>query len=101
MYLFLYDERKEDEKITKKQKSTLFIKFLFLFYFQKNRKIEYYFIYCFGTGRQATMLKKLKGKMKRRNTEPTMQVATTGGPAMSLAVAPQENEENDTNNTDF
>lgn len=47
------------------------------------------------------MLKKLKGKMKRRNTEPTMQVATPGGPAMSLAVAPQENEENDTNNTDF
>lgn len=57
--------------------------------------------FYFGTGRQATMLKKLKGKMKRRNTEPTMAVATTGGPSMSLAVAPQENEENDTNNTDF
>lgn len=47
------------------------------------------------------MLKKLKGKMKRRNTEPTMTVATSGGPSMSLAVAPQENEETDTNNTDF
>lgn len=47
------------------------------------------------------MLKKIKGKMKRRNTEPTMPLAATGGPSMSLAVAPQENEENDTNNTDF
>lgn len=58
-------------------------------------------IISFWTGRQATMLKKLKGKMKRRNTEPTMTVATSGGPSMSLAVAPQENEETDTNNTDF
>lgn len=67
------------------------------------------------------MLKKLKGKMKRRNTEPTMVVgsggnnanATTGGVAasggsanigtsISLAVAPQESEENNLdNNTDF
>lgn len=48
------------------------------------------------------MLKKLKGKMKRRNTEPTMAVTAAGGPSgMSLAVAPQENDENDSNNTDF
>ena len=46
------------------------------------------------------MLKKLKGKMKRRNTEPTMTVAAPGGPSLALA-APQENEENDQNNTDF
>lgn len=55
----------------------------------------------FGTGRQATMLKKLKGKMKRRNTEPTMNVVASG-PHMSLAVAPtHENDEIDSNNTDF
>lgn len=54
-----------------------------------------------GFGRQATMLKKLKGKMKRRNTEPTMTMVASG-PSMSLAVAPtQENDENDSNNTDF
>ena len=47
------------------------------------------------------MLKKLKGKMKRRNTEPTMAVGPSG-PSMQLAIAPQEHEENnDTNNTDF
>lgn len=52
--------------------------------------------------KQATMLKKLKGKMKRRNTEPTMAVTAAGGTsAMALAVAPQENDENDSNNTDF
>lgn len=58
---------------------------------------------------QATMLKKLKGKMKRRNTEPTMTtVGATGGgmgvssvPALTLAVAPQENDEDAENNTDF
>ena len=54
-----------------------------------------------GTGRQATMLKKLKGKMKRRNTEPTM-VSAVGvtGHQMTLA-APQEPDELDSNNTDF
>lgn len=57
---------------------------------------------------QATMLKKLKGKMKRRNTEPTMTLGATGStagvssvPALTLAVAPQENDENSENNTDF
>lgn len=65
-------------------------------------KIPITLIFVFsGPDGQATMLKKLKGKMKRRNTEPTMTVATTGGPSMSLAVAPQENEETDANNTDF
>lgn len=49
---------------------------------------------------QATMLKKSKNKVKRRNTEPSMAMATTG-PSMSLAVAPQENDENDSNNLDF
>lgn len=68
------------------------------------------------------MLKKLKGKMKRRNTEPTMFVGSGGnsanattsggvtasggstntGTSISLAVAPQESEENSLdNNTDF
>ncbi|XP_059612130.1 diacylglycerol kinase theta isoform X3 [Phlebotomus argentipes] len=47
---------------------------------------------------KATMLKKCKGKMKRRNTEPTMALGPST-PAMSLAVAPQENDEN--NETDF
>lgn len=46
------------------------------------------------------MLKKIKNKMKRRNTEPSMAVAT-GGPSMSLAVAPQDNDDHDSNNTDF
>lgn len=41
------------------------------------------------------MLKKLKGKMKRRNTEPTM---TAGNVTL---VAPAEPEELDQNNTDF
>lgn len=53
---------------------------------------------------QATMLKKLKGKMKRRNTEPTMTVVmggATSAPALTLAVAPQENDESSENNTDF
>lgn len=57
---------------------------------------------------QATMLKKLKGKMKRRNTEPTMTLGATGSaggvssvPALTLAVAPQENDETSENNTDF
>lgn len=49
---------------------------------------------------QATMLKKMKGKMKRRNTEPTMQVMGPSGIQMTLA-APQEPEEVDSNNTDF
>lgn len=60
-----------------------------------------YIIVLGPDGAQATMLKKIKGKMKRRNTEPTMPLAATGGPSMSLTVAPQENEENDSNNTDF
>ncbi|GAB0100474.1 Diacylglycerol kinase [Sergentomyia squamirostris] len=47
---------------------------------------------------KATMLKKCKGKMKRRNTEPTMALGAPS-PAMSLAVAPQENDDN--NETDF
>lgn len=46
------------------------------------------------------MLKKMKGKMKRRNTEPTMQVMGPSGIQMTLA-APQEPEEVDSNNTDF
>ncbi|XP_037913721.1 diacylglycerol kinase theta isoform X3 [Hermetia illucens] len=53
---------------------------------------------------KATMLKKNKAKMKRRNTEPTMAVAGSTAPSMSLAIAPQEqdeNSENSTNNTDF
>lgn len=50
---------------------------------------------------QATMLKKIKNKMKRRNTEPSMALASTSGPTMPLAVAPPDNDENDSNNTDF
>lgn len=50
---------------------------------------------------QATMLKKIKNKMKRRNTEPSMVLAATGGPSMSLAVAPQDTDDHDSNNTDF
>lgn len=47
------------------------------------------------------MLKKLKGKMKRRNTEPTMALGQPG-PSMTLSVAPHEEElESNTNNTDF
>ncbi|XP_055588120.1 diacylglycerol kinase theta isoform X2 [Uranotaenia lowii] len=49
---------------------------------------------------KATMLKKMKGKMKRRNTEPTMQVMGPSGMQMTLT-APQEPEEVDSNNTDF
>ncbi|XP_049535653.1 diacylglycerol kinase theta isoform X1 [Anopheles darlingi] len=49
---------------------------------------------------KATMLKKMKGKMKRRNTEPTMQVMGPSGIQMTLA-APQEPDEVDSNNTDF
>lgn len=55
---------------------------------------------CGGGTTQATMLKKSKNKVKRRNTEPSLAMATTG-PSMSLAVAPQENDENDSNNMDF
>lgn len=52
-------------------------------------------------GRQATMLKKLKGKMKRRNTEPTMSAGSNiGGHQMTL-VTPAEPDELDQNNTDF
>jgi hypothetical protein len=50
------------------------------------------------------MLKKLKGKMKRRNTEPTMSAgnttATTTSHQMTLAT-PAEPDELDQNNTDF
>lgn len=52
-----------------------------------------------GTGRQATMLKKMKGKMKRRNTEPTMAVGSSGH-QMTLLATPHEPDE-DSNNTDF
>lgn len=54
-------------------------------------------------GRQATMLKKLKGKMKRRNTEPTMSAGSntsTTSHQMTLAT-PAEPDELDQNNTDF
>lgn len=47
------------------------------------------------------MLKKNKNKMKRRNTEPSMVIAATGGPSMSLAVAQPDNDDHDSNNTDF
>ncbi|XP_037051988.1 diacylglycerol kinase theta isoform X6 [Bradysia coprophila] len=58
-------------------------------------------VVVFNSALKATMLKKLKGKMKRRNTEPTMNVVASG-PHMSLAVAPtHENDEIDSNNTDF
>lgn len=51
------------------------------------------------TGRQATMLKKLKGKMKRRNTEPTMSAGgNVAGHQMTLVAEPDEL---DQNNTDF
>lgn len=47
------------------------------------------------------MLKKLKGKMKRRNTEPTMTAGTnTTSQQMSLAAA-VEPEEVSQNETDF
>jgi hypothetical protein len=46
------------------------------------------------------MLKKLKGKMKRRNTEPTMSAGTVAGHQMTL-VTPAEPDEIDQNNTDF
>lgn len=45
------------------------------------------------------MLKKIKNKMKRRNTEPSMVLAATSGP--SLAVAQQDNDDHDSSNTDF
>lgn len=55
----------------------------------------------FWSDRQATMLKKLKGKMKRRNTEPTMTAgANTTSQQMSLAAA-VEPEEVSQNETDF
>ncbi|XP_055849661.1 diacylglycerol kinase theta isoform X5 [Episyrphus balteatus] len=51
---------------------------------------------------KATMLKKNKSKMKRRNTEPTMVVAGTATPQMSLAIQPAEDNNSDqANNTDF
>ncbi|KAH8362753.1 hypothetical protein KR084_000747 [Drosophila pseudotakahashii] len=60
---------------------------------------------------KATMLKKNKLKMKRRNTEPTMMVAGSAAPQLSLALPPSvgevgvagEGAEGDggTNNTDF
>nr|NP_996276.1 uncharacterized protein Dmel_CG31140, isoform B [Drosophila melanogaster]AAS65201.1 uncharacterized protein Dmel_CG31140, isoform B [Drosophila melanogaster] len=60
---------------------------------------------------KATMLKKNKLKMKRRNTEPTMMVAGSAAPPLSLALPPSvgevgvagEGAEGDggTNNTDF
>uniref|UniRef100_A0A1B0G4V7 Diacylglycerol kinase accessory domain-containing protein n=1 Tax=Glossina morsitans morsitans TaxID=37546 RepID=A0A1B0G4V7_GLOMM len=55
---------------------------------------------------KATMLKKNKSKMKRRNTEPSMALTGTAVPQMSLALPPStveaDNEsENSTNNIDF
>jgi len=55
------------------------------------------------------MLKKNKLKMKRRNTEPTMIVAGTATPQLSLALPPSVGEVGDAaeaadagpNNTDF
>lgn len=47
------------------------------------------------------MLKKIKNKMKRRNTEPSMVLAATSGPSMSLAAAQQDNDDHDSSNTDF
>lgn len=48
---------------------------------------------------QATMLKKMKGKMKRRNTEPTMLVS----PGVQLAPLPSNGGDSpsDANNTTF
>lgn len=46
------------------------------------------------------MLKKIKGKMKRRNTEPTMAVGPGTGTQLSLPTPP-EPDELDSNNTDF
>lgn len=58
--------------------------------------IEYFLV-----GPKATMLKRLKGKMKRRNTEPTMSAGTnTTTQQMSLAAA-VEPEEVSQNETDF
>lgn len=42
--------------------------------------------------KQATMLKKNKLKMKRRNTEPTMMVAGSAAPPLSLALPPSVGE---------
>ncbi|XP_030370885.1 diacylglycerol kinase theta isoform X2 [Scaptodrosophila lebanonensis] len=57
---------------------------------------------------KATMLKKNKLKMKRRNTEPTMLVAGSATPQLSLALPPSVGEASDSaegdggpNNTDF
>ncbi|KAL9892043.1 diacylglycerol kinase theta isoform 8-T8 [Glossina fuscipes fuscipes] len=55
---------------------------------------------------KATMLKKNKSKIKRRNTEPSMALTGTAVPQMSLALPPStveaDNEsENSTNNIDF
>ncbi|XP_044574219.1 diacylglycerol kinase theta isoform X3 [Drosophila ananassae] len=61
---------------------------------------------------KATMLKKNKLKMKRRNTEPTMMVAGSSAPPLSLALPPSVGEvgvagegaeagDGGTNNTDF
>lgn len=62
-------------------------------------KIEKWFKYV--TGRQATMLKKLKGKMKRRNTEPTMSAGSNVAGHQMTLVTPVEPDELDQNNTDF
>lgn len=49
------------------------------------------------------MLKKMKGKMKRRNTEPTMAMGQQPVSSLALSVPPNEEDNNDssTNNTDF
>ncbi|CRL08161.1 CLUMA_CG020913, isoform B [Clunio marinus] len=50
---------------------------------------------------KATMLKKLKGKMKRRNTEPTMSAGSNVAGHQMTLVTPAEPDEFDQNNTDF
>lgn len=61
--------------------------------------VAYLISVCLCTPPQATMLKKMKGKMKRRNTEPTMLVS----PGAQLAPLPSNDGESptDPNNTTF
>lgn len=67
---------------------------------------------CFkNLQKKATMLKKNKGKMKRRNTEPAMIVAGSPAPPMSLSIQQTPSsihqtdesgpEDTEPNNTDF
>lgn len=51
---------------------------------------------------QATMLKKMKGKMKRRNTEPFMQQGAVGPGAIGLSIpVVTETSESVNHNNDF